>query len=85
VLESEREFKRMAIVQSNIFTAVAASTFLNMGLVLSSMATTAAGAGQLALAARASLVVAGLLGLQVPLGIVKLRSLDKKFAEFGSK
>jgi len=85
VLESEREFKRMAIVQGNIFSAVAASTFLNVGLVLSSMASSATGAGQLALAARASLVVAGLLGLQVPVGIVKLRRLDKKFAEFGNK
>lgn len=88
VLESEREFKRLNIVQSNIATAIAASTFLNVGLVLSSIASTAVAAGnpagQIVLASKAALTLAGVFGLQVPVGILKLQSLDRKFAEFSS-
>lgn len=84
VLESEREFKRMNIIQQNIATAIAASTFLNVGLILSAVAV-GNPAGQVTLAARAALAMAGIFGLQVPVGVLKLKGLDKKFAEFNSK
>lgn len=85
VLESEREFKRMNLVQNNIATAIAASTFLNVGLVLTSMASTAAAGASIGLAARTSLLLAGVFGIQLPIGIAKLKSLDRTFAEFSSK
>ena len=77
VLESERAFQRMELVQSNMGIAIAASGFLNMGILL---ATVGSAGGQLSLAARAALVLSGLFGVQVPIGIVKLKALDKKFA-----
>jgi predicted unusual protein kinase regulating ubiquinone biosynthesis (AarF/ABC1/UbiB family) len=79
VLESERSFKRMELVQSNMATALAASTFLNAGIVLSTVANPA---GQLSVAAKCTLALAGLFGIQVPIGILKLKALDKKFADF---
>ena len=80
VLESERAFKRMELVQNNMGVAIAASGFLNMGILL---ATKASPGGQLSTAAKAALIVSGLFGVQVPIGILKLSSLDKKFASIG--
>jgi hypothetical protein len=77
VLESERAFKRMELVQNNMGIAVAASGFLNMGILLASSGNPGA---QLSLAARAALILSGLFGVQVPIGILKLKALDKKFA-----
>jgi predicted unusual protein kinase regulating ubiquinone biosynthesis (AarF/ABC1/UbiB family) len=78
VLESERSFKRLEIVQQNMALAIAASSFLNIGIVL---ATVGSPAGKLSLGARAALGLAGIFGIQVPIGLIKLSSLDKKFAE----
>lgn len=78
-LEAERSFKRMELVQANMAYALAASAFLNMGIVL--MQAGVAGA-PLSLAARGALGVAGLFGVQVPIGLLKVTSLDKKFANF---
>lgn len=77
VLESERAFQRMELVQNNMALAIAASAFLNVGMVL---ATAGSPNGQLSLAARGTLALAGVFGLQIPVGLFKLKSLDKKFA-----
>jgi len=45
VLESERSFKRLELVQNNMAAAIAASAFLNAGLVLSTVGTPAGRAG----------------------------------------
>eukprot|EP01038_Epipyxis_sp_PR26KG_P013975 gene13975-18744_t len=81
VLESERSFKRMELVQSNLAVSVAASAFLNIGILL---ATIGSPSGQLSIAAKGALTLAGLFGLQIPIGLAKLSSLDKKFASFTS-
>lgn len=80
VLESEKAFQRVEIMQSNMALAAAASGFLNMGLILASSASPA---GQLSLAARCAFALAGVFGIQVPLGLLKLKSFDKKFASLG--
>lgn len=77
VLESERAFQRMELVQSNMALAIAASAFLNVGMVL---ATAGSPGGQMSLAARGTLALSGVFGLQIPIGLLKLKSLDKKFA-----
>ena len=76
VLESERAFKRMDLVQSNMGVAIAASAFLNMGILLSTLGP----AGTLSVAARAALALSGVFGVQVPIGLLKLNALDKKYA-----
>ena len=78
VLESEREFKRMGIVQDNMATAIAASAFLNLGVLLMSTSP----AGKMTRAAKGALALAGFFGLQLPVGIIKLKGLEKKFASF---
>jgi predicted unusual protein kinase regulating ubiquinone biosynthesis (AarF/ABC1/UbiB family) len=79
VLESERAFKRMELVQSNMALAIAASAFLNMAIVLSTLATPT---GKVVNAAKATFALAGLFGIQVPVGLIKLKALDKKYAQF---
>ena len=78
MLESEQSFKRMEIVQNNMAVAFAASAFLNMGVVLASLSP----AGRLTLPARVFLATSAFFGLQVPVGLIKLKSLDKKLAQF---
>jgi predicted unusual protein kinase regulating ubiquinone biosynthesis (AarF/ABC1/UbiB family) len=78
VLESERAFKRLDLVQKNMANAMAASTMLQVGLLL--VATSPVGAS-LSTTARACLTVAGIFGIQVPIGMLKLKGLDKKIAE----
>ena len=81
VLESERAFQRMELVQSNMALAIAATGFLNMGIVL---ATVASPVGQLTFASQLALGLSGLFGVQVPIGLVKLKALDKKYAGFSA-
>lgn len=81
VLESERSFQRMELVQNNLAMTIAATGFLNAGLVLSRMSSTS---GQYALLAKTALCLAGYFGLQIPVGVLKLKSLDKKFAGFNN-
>lgn len=78
VLESERSFQRMELMQNNMALAIAAASFLNAGLVLSSIT----GTGTLSLGARAAFGLAAIFGVQIPVGVAKLKSLDKKFASF---
>ena len=79
VLDSERNFKRMEMVQSNFAVAFAASTLLNIGLIL---ATVGSPAGQISNAAKAALGLSGVFGVQVPIGLAKIAALDKKFSSF---
>ena len=82
VLESERSFKRMELVQNNMAYAIAASAFLNMGLLLSTFGSPT---GKLSLGAKLALSVAGLFGFQLPIGLLKLKALDKQFAAFSNQ
>ena len=77
-LQTENSFKRLQIQQSNMGNAIAASAFLNMGLVLSSMTPT----GQFAKAGKVGLALSGLFGSQLLSGLIKLKALDKKLASF---
>ena len=77
VLESERAFQRMELVQESMGYGIAASGLLNIGILL---ATLTSSSGKLTIATRTVLTLAGLCGIQVPLGWVKLRALDKKFS-----
>jgi len=84
VLESERSFARLELVQNNMALAIAASGFLNLGIVLSSLAATSP-TRSITIAAKLALLASGLFGLQVPAGLIKLNALDKKFASFENK
>jgi predicted unusual protein kinase regulating ubiquinone biosynthesis (AarF/ABC1/UbiB family) len=79
-LESERAFKRLEIVQKNIANGIACSTFFNGALMLTSATS---GGAPLSLAARACWALCGVFGLQLSLGIVKLKGEDKKLAKYG--
>eukprot|EP00595_Chromulina_sp_UTEXLB2642_P000675 CAMPEP_0196766230 /NCGR_PEP_ID=MMETSP1095-20130614/20837_1 /TAXON_ID=96789 ORGANISM="Chromulina nebulosa, Strain UTEXLB2642" /NCGR_SAMPLE_ID=MMETSP1095 /ASSEMBLY_ACC=CAM_ASM_000446 /LENGTH=568 /DNA_ID=CAMNT_0042127057 /DNA_START=188 /DNA_END=1891 /DNA_ORIENTATION=- len=57
VIESERAFQRMEIVQNNMALAIAASGFINMGLILSTIGSPQ---GQMSLAAKALFGLGGL-------------------------
>lgn len=76
VLESERAFQRMSLVQGNMANAIAASAFLNVGLLLSTVSTPTA---SVLLFSRLSLAMAAVFGVQLPIGISKVAKLDKKF------
>jgi predicted unusual protein kinase regulating ubiquinone biosynthesis (AarF/ABC1/UbiB family) len=77
VIESERAFAKMEIVQSNLAFGMAASGFLNIGVLL---ATVGSPTGQLSSAAKVFLGLAGVCGLKVPIGLIQLKSLEKKIA-----
>jgi len=76
VLESERQFKRMEISQTNFATAAVAATFLNMAVILSVIAPSTP---QAKLAVKVAYGLAGIFGIQVPVGFMKLKKFDKKF------
>ena len=81
-LEVERMMDRNKIVQSNIFYLVASCLFLNTGMVFST-----AGKGLLS-SPRAIKLVYGaaiLAFAKVPLGLRKLRNLDKYNDRYGVK
>ena len=81
VLDSEREFQRLKLVQNNLGIAIAASAFLNVGVVLGSAVSPTA---QVTKAARIALCLAGVFGIQLPIGLIKLKALDKKFASLSA-
>lgn len=85
VLESERSFRRMELVQNNMGLAIASSGFLNIGLVLSILANTASSTtpmGSLVTLSKVFLAIGSICGIQIPIGLIKLKSLDKKFSQF---
>ena len=67
----------MELVQNNMALAIAASGFLNAGMA---MAGRASPSGQLT--SKLFLFLAGLFGIQIPVGLIKLGQLDKKFKSF---
>ena len=77
-LQTEQSFKRMNIVQSNMAYSLAASTALNLGVLLT--ATTPA--GQISRLAQAAIALSGILGSQVAIGMLKITALDKKLQSF---
>jgi PIN domain nuclease of toxin-antitoxin system len=71
VLESERAFARMELVQANLYTAVGFATFFNAALLLSS---TVAPGAPLSWGARACWTLATAFGLKIPLGLLKVKA-----------
>lgn len=76
VLESERNFKRMALMQHNLSFAMAAASCTNMALVL----TTAA--EKFAVQSRMLWLLAACFSVKLAIGILKYRSLDARLRKF---
>lgn len=68
VLEAEEAFARIEAVQGSLTAAVMATLFLNAGVLMAGMATTSALVGS-----RALFTLAGLFGVQIPMGYFKVR------------
>jgi hypothetical protein len=83
VLESERAFQRLDIVQSAMANAILASMFLNAGILVTATAPAAGLVKNVALASRTLFAMATFFGVQVPLNYVKLRKFDKNSQELG--
>mmetsp|Transcript_3035 Transcript_3035/g.4779 ORF Transcript_3035/g.4779 Transcript_3035/m.4779 type:complete len:935 (-) Transcript_3035:266-3070(-) len=81
-LEVERQLERSKIVQSNIFSAVFSGLLLNTGMGLLSIGSKNAFAVPLA---RTLFVAAGIVGVKVPLGLWKLKGLDRYLERYGVK
>ncbi|CAM9404672.1 unnamed protein product [Scytosiphon promiscuus] len=81
VLESERAFERLELTQTSMFDALAFSTFLNAALIMST--TLAAGAPLFPV--RFAWTLAGVFGVRIPLGLLKIRKQDKKYSTYGLK
>ena len=75
-LDSEKEFQRLKLVQSNQVNLIAASGLLNIGVLL---ATLSPGGAKSSLLTRSLFILAGIFGIQFPIGLLKVYSLDKKF------
>lgn len=68
VLESERAFERLELTQTSMYDALAFSTFLNAALIMS----TTLAAGSPLLPVRVAWTLAGVFGLRIPLGLLKV-------------
>lgn len=68
VLESERAFERLELTQTSMYDALAFSTFLNAALIMS----TTLSAGSPVLPVRVAWTLAGVFGLRIPLGLLKV-------------
>ncbi|CAM9790093.1 unnamed protein product [Chrysoparadoxa australica] len=79
VLEAERAFQRMDLVQSNMNNVLAFSCFFNAALLLTQAS------NPLTLSAKGLWAAAALFGLQIPIGVLKIRSEDKKLKKYGVK
>ena len=77
-LESEQSFKRLEIVQSNIANAVLSSIFLNLAVVLGSLGGATKG---VQIASRVAFGAAAYWGVQLPIGLFKLKKLETPFSE----
>ncbi|CAN0196010.1 unnamed protein product, partial [Hapterophycus canaliculatus] len=69
VLESERAFERLELTQTSMFDALAFSTFLNAALIMS----TTLSAGSPLFPVRFAWTLAGVFGVRIPLGLLKVR------------
>eukprot|EP00752_Nemacystus_decipiens_P004195 g3834.t1 len=81
VLESERAFERLELTQTSMYDALAFSTFLNAALIMSTTLAT----GSPLLPVRVAWTLAGVFGLRIPLGLLKIRKQDKKYSTYGLK
>ena len=81
-LEVERAMERSKLVQANTFRSALACLFLNGGMAISLVAKESMLAGPLA---RLLFTGAGVLASTVPLGLWKIRQLDKYLERFGVK
>lgn len=77
VLDSEKEFNRLKIITSNQASLITAGLFLNVAVVLASATPVGKAYNTLT---KSVFGLAGLFGIQVPIGILKLYSYDKKLA-----
>jgi predicted unusual protein kinase regulating ubiquinone biosynthesis (AarF/ABC1/UbiB family) len=81
VLESERAFQKLTYENSNLAVAMAAALCLNFAILLTQGGSIPL--AQWSIPARVSMFFAGLLGgIKLPIGLIKLKSLEKKFASF---
>jgi len=76
-LQSEQSFKRLEVIQANIANAVLSSVFLNLAIVLGNIASPSRTAQ---IAAKFAMGSAVWLGLQLPLGLVKLKKIEQPFS-----
>lgn len=76
VLESERAFKRVSLMQNNMALGLAAATLTNMALVL----TTAA--ERFAIQARLLWLLAAIVSVRLLIGLLKYRSLDARLRKY---
>lgn len=72
VLESERSFKRMSLMQENMALALAAATFSNMACVLMSRAE------RFAVQAKIAWLIACVFAVRLIVGLLKARALERK-------
>lgn len=76
VLESERAFKKVTLMQNNMALAIAAATLSNMALVLTTSAE------RFALQARILWLFAAIVTVRLLIGLLKYRSLDARMRKF---
>jgi len=81
-LEVERQLARGKLVDKNTFNAVLSGLFLNTGICF---ATLGQGAAMSLPLSRALFAASALFGASVPLGLMKLKKLDKYNAKYGVK
>jgi predicted unusual protein kinase regulating ubiquinone biosynthesis (AarF/ABC1/UbiB family) len=81
-MEVERQLERSKLVQRNTLDAVLATLFLQTAI---SVATIATGFKYVAVMQRALLGAAALFGVRLPMGLRKLRLLDKYNERYGVK
>ena len=76
VLESERAFKRVSLMQDNMALAMAATTFSNMAIVLT------AAAERFALQAKILWLLAAIVSVKLLMGLMKYRAMDKRLRKY---
>lgn len=76
VLESERAFKRVTLMQDNMALALAATALSNMAVVLSTAAE------RFAMQARLLWLLAAIFAVKLVIGLIKYRSLDARLRKY---
>eukprot|EP00545_Synedropsis_sp_CCMP1620_P000296 CAMPEP_0119009332 /NCGR_PEP_ID=MMETSP1176-20130426/4297_1 /TAXON_ID=265551 /ORGANISM="Synedropsis recta cf, Strain CCMP1620" /LENGTH=932 /DNA_ID=CAMNT_0006961829 /DNA_START=66 /DNA_END=2864 /DNA_ORIENTATION=- len=81
-LEVERQNQRSNLVLKNIFSAVLATMMLQTGVIFSTVGRNLAYSTP---AARSFFVVAAIMGIRVPYGVLQVNKLDKYNSKYGVK
>lgn len=76
VLESERAFKRVSLMQTNMGLALMATTFANMGVVLMTASE------RFAVQARVIWLLAAIFTVRLAIGLLKYRGLDARLRKY---